>query len=606
MTNNQRRPFRLGLISMPWPLFNRPSLQLGALKAFLQTDCPWIEVKTFHPYLALAKELGTPIYHAISLDNWLSESFYAPILFPGQLRDARQLANTLTKKKEKNPVIDIEAVAASIRRHLDSWLTSNDWQQFDLIGFSVCCNQLLASLAAAKLLKDSHSGIPIVFGGTSCTPGTAQPFQEIAGIDFVINGEGEQPLKNLCEFLSGRKTSLAPPVQLATKETNSPKHDHAGLTQIKDLTRLPMPDFHDYFKEMTALFPDGPFIPILPIEFSRGCWWGKCAFCNLNEQWRGYRFKKHKQLRREIKTLSDTFGSPNFAFADNVLPTKEAHRFFKDMAGADADYHFFAEIRVNQQLDLAVCKQGGLHTVQAGIEALSNSLLKKMGKGTCVLENINAMRQGLELGLEMQGNLIIEFPGSTQNEVDETLINLDFVLPLQPLKPASFFLGHGSPVACNPERYGIDAITSHPNAARLFPRQYLDRMNLLITAYRGDRGRQKKLWGPVRQKIEAWRNFHNQRPQAIQALPPLSYRDAGTYLLIRQELADARVLHHRLRNRSRDIYIYCTTPRSVDTIQTQFPMLKINMLTRFLNELVEKRLMFRDETTCLALAVRRK
>ncbi|HKJ64993.1 MAG TPA: hypothetical protein VJ969_06300, partial [Desulfopila sp.] len=60
---------QVALISMPWSLFNRPSVQLGALKAYLETRSD-VRVDCFHPYLAVARSLGPETYTALSKNSW--------------------------------------------------------------------------------------------------------------------------------------------------------------------------------------------------------------------------------------------------------------------------------------------------------------------------------------------------------------------------------------------------------------------------------------------------------------------------------------------------------------------------------------------------------
>ena len=49
--------FRATLISMPWALFNRPSLQLAALKAYVEREME-AEITTLHPFLHIAAAIG--------------------------------------------------------------------------------------------------------------------------------------------------------------------------------------------------------------------------------------------------------------------------------------------------------------------------------------------------------------------------------------------------------------------------------------------------------------------------------------------------------------------------------------------------------------------
>ena len=56
-----------------------------------------------------------------------------------------------------------------------------------------------------------------------------------------------------------------------------------------DISKLPVPNFDEYF---TYSLNDDYYPPIITVESSRGCFWGKCSFCNLNSQWKNsYREK---------------------------------------------------------------------------------------------------------------------------------------------------------------------------------------------------------------------------------------------------------------------------------------------------------------------------
>ncbi len=44
---------RVLLVSAPWPLFNRPSLPLGALKAYLSKAVPQVQTEACHLFLQM-------------------------------------------------------------------------------------------------------------------------------------------------------------------------------------------------------------------------------------------------------------------------------------------------------------------------------------------------------------------------------------------------------------------------------------------------------------------------------------------------------------------------------------------------------------------------
>lgn len=573
----------IALISMPWSLLNRPSIQLGGLKAYLEErNC--CRVDCHHPYLGAARALGTEAYTTLSANSWAGEALYAGLLFP-ERREQAQHVFEKSCRDTKELVHGFCDFQEALDEHLNTWIDGLELSRYRLIGFSVCFSQLFSSLLAAKKIKRIAPAIPIVFGGSSCCGPMAASLKKIFNqVDHVIDGEGEQQLYNLVSHLAG---------QVVEQENGCLKLDS-----------LPVPDYRPYFSELATLFPGMPFQPRLPVEFSRGCWWNRCTFCNLNVQWHGYRRKSAEKMIETVDTLLARHRSLDFSFCDNALPPGETDAFFAHTAGLGIDLRFFAEIRsISDPEKLSRYRRGGLDSVQVGIESLSRSLLKKMDKGATVIENLAIMKYCAENGITLDGNLIIEFPGSTEEEVEETLKNLEYCLPYHPLSAASFFLGAGSPIAAKPKEYGIRAITAHSYSNKLLPEDIAARLPLPVRDYRGDKTRQRKRWRPVVKMIRSWQDFHRRRKDS--SIPALSYRDGGSFLIIRQERSQAPPLLHRLQGTSRQLYLFCATIRSLTEISEHFPGVQEKSILQFFRDLSKKRLLFREKDTVLSLAIHR-
>lgn len=586
---------RIILISMPWAIFYRPSIQLGALTAYIAWQLPELSLDCLHPYLSVAKTIGFKPYKIISNNPWAGEALYSALLFP----ENKQQAEKLFRRELPELGNCFTRFTSLLEDHFTSWLDRYDFSDCDLLGFSICFSQLTPSLYGASRIKKKHPGIPVAFGGSTCTPTVGTSLLGVfSQVDYMITGEGEKPLLGLLNHLQHQGPM---PADILHRNPGAEIKSFPGNQEEKDLNTLPTPRYDHYFHELAELGLS--FIPELPIEFSRGCWWNKCSFCNLNLQWCGYRFKNHEKMTTEIRTLVRRHQCLDFFFADNALPIKEALTFFQHMAGEEIDLRFFAEIRVPKTgKEYRIYQQGGLQTIQVGIEALSDHLLKRMHKGTSVMDNIYAMKMATSFCIRLEGNLILEFPGSTKQDVLQTLTVLAAILPYRPLQAATFFLGEGSPVSINPEKFGISAITRHPNNRLLFPEKALKKLHLPISGYHGDRMIQRQRWQPVRKSMAAWTAFHDNRKTSSR--PALSLRDGGDFLLLRQERQEQPTLHHRLKGMSRDIYLACDRPVSKKELRQRFKTIKEAQLTAFLGDLCAKRLMYSNATHCLALAVR--
>ncbi|MBW2516424.1 MAG: RiPP maturation radical SAM C-methyltransferase [Deltaproteobacteria bacterium] len=606
---------QIALISTPWPLFNRPSVQLGTLKAYLKTRMPDLQVDIFHFYLQLAEAIGYHLYHEISERTWLAESVYAALLYPR----SRQLAQRLFRKesagKARMQKIDFKALIRKIKKATDRLVHSHDWQTYGLIGFSISLCQLTSALYIIKRLKQACPKVTIVVGG-ALTPAIAAPalLKNFADIDMVVNGEGELPLYHIIQDLE--RSSSGPGRSsiegVFTRQTDAMQPAAAAFAQLKRLDDLPVPDYDAYFSLLKTFEPHKRFFPTLPVEASRGCWWKRsvgpdqltgCAFCNLNLQWEGYRSKTARRIVADIDYLTGRHQTLSVALMDNVLPPKDAHTLFQQVAKLNKDLRLFGEVRATTSLKaLIAMRDCGMREVQIGIEALSSSLLKKLHKGTTAIQNLEIMRNCEALGIRNISNLILHFPGSDQDDVTETLRTLEFARPFYPLKAVRFWLGLESPVWRNPKAYGIKAIFNHRNWSYLFPDNIFRSLPFLIQAYRGDLTYQKKIWKPVQKELSDWHQQYTEIHATQGYGPILSLRDGGDFSIIRQRRYQDEPAVHRLTGASRQIYLFCQQHRPIKAICTAFPHVPADDIAHFLKMMVDKKLMFSEKNQYVSLA----
>jgi hypothetical protein len=289
---------------------------------------------------------------------------------------------------------------------------------------------------------------------------------------------------------------------------------------------------------------------------------------------------------------------------DNLLPLKTSRNIFNRMAKLEKDFRLFGEIRASTPgAVLKAMQTAGMQKVQIGIEALSTRLLKKLNKGTTTIQNIEIMKHCEMMSITNSSNLMLYFPGSDQKDVDETLRNLDFVLWFRPLKIVHFWLGLESPVWQHPENFGLRSVFNHRNYAAIFPPDVFKAMRFMIQSYRGDLGSQRKLWKPVKKKLEDWKKSYEQLHRGPKYENILSFRDGRNFLIIRQKRLNSQSLTHRLEGTSRAIYLFCFRHRSLKKILARFPSLTADRIEPFLKMMVDKKLMFQENDNYLSLAV---
>jgi hypothetical protein len=214
------------------------------------------------------------------------------------------------------------------------------------------------------------------------------------------------------------------------------------------------------------------------------------------------------------------------------------------------------------------------------------------------------MKHCEELGIVNRSNMILHFPGSDAQDIEETMRTLGFAAPFRPMRAVNFWLGLGSPVWKRWRSYGIRSVFNHPNYRRIFPRTVVDGVDFMIQGYRGDLTVQRRLWLPVKQAIRKWKKNYRELHSAPGSGPVLSYRDGGRFMLIRQRRPVEDPMTHRLEGLSREIYLFCSHRRTIGRIRSKFPRIAEDHLLAFLRMMIDKRLIYEENGSCLSLAVR--
>ncbi|MBR9987579.1 MAG: RiPP maturation radical SAM C-methyltransferase [Desulfosarcina sp.] len=603
---------RVLLVSAPWPLFNRPSLPLGALKAYLRKTLPHIQTDACHLFLQVAQALGYDRYQGVSRRVWRAEAVFSALLYPEHAHLAESLY-TRTLKRGDAATDDFQQLVRQVKGVMGGWLQRINWSALDLVGFTISFCQVTASLYLISKIKDICPSLPVVVGGSSFSgERSADLLNVFPHIDYLVVGEGERPLAGLLRHLTAPRPRSIPglPDGLFTADTKPGEMDR--FCQLHRLDRLPAPDYDDYFNMLAGFSPHHRFFPVLPVEASRGCWWhrqdaagqfGGCAFCNLNLQWQGYRTKGAQQVVLEMDYLAQRHQVLSLTFADNAFPMKQASSIFDGIRGLGRDLSIFTELRANTPPSLLrKMKLAGVDTVQVGIEALSSHLLAKMNKGVRVIDNLSLMKHCEALGIVNASNLMLHFPGSDDQDVNETLHSLAFARWYRPLKTVSFWLGLESPTYRFARRFHIRSVFNHPNLKKLFPEPVAANLRFMIQGYRGDRTRQLKLWRTVEKKTRQWQKDYDTLQRQTGGKPALAFRDGGRFIIIDQHLPMQATVRHRLTGISAEIYRYCHIPRALKQVAGMFAAHSPEQIRAFFKSMVKKRLIFEEGDCYLSLA----
>ena len=170
MKKKSDQPHSILLVSAPWPLHNRPSIQLGALKAYLLSRSQDISVTAHHFYLHVAEAIGYGQYEALAERTWLAESIYSALLYPQKKASAEKIFYEETRNISLLRNTDFNSLIRRVEKISTEFIKSVKWNNFFLAGFSVCLCQMTSSLYFIRQIKKKHPSLPVVIGEISITP----------------------------------------------------------------------------------------------------------------------------------------------------------------------------------------------------------------------------------------------------------------------------------------------------------------------------------------------------------------------------------------------------------------------------------------------------
>ena len=297
-----------------------------------------------------------------------------------------------------------------------------------------------------------------------------------------------------------------------------------GSTYIEDLDDLAVPDFEPYFKAMA----DSPFClelsSILLLETARGCWWGDhshCTFCGLNGATMNFRSKSPERVMNEINELSTRWGTTNFSVVDNILDMRYFRTVLPELVKAEEKYDFFWEVKANlSRNQVSLLAQAGVHTVQPGIESLSDEILELMGKGATAVQNVALMKWCAEYGVKPEWNVLYGFPREDPNDYVEMATLATAIHHLQPPSGlGKIRMDRFSPYHNDPAAWDMRNVRPAQPFAYLYPT--VTPAQLMRIAYYfdfdyGDGRNPHDYATPMVRAVETWRRNHS--PGALRLL----------------------------------------------------------------------------------------
>ena len=457
---------QVALVTMPFGYSKFPSIQLGTLARVLKNH--GIGSRSHHFNLLFAHRIGLPLYEVLcEKRGMIGEWLFSSILFRDNPKHARypdvfKPVFESTAQEAGCSTGYLEEICHTIApQFLTEVLTSYDWGQFKVVGFTSTFDQNVASLTLAKLIKELYPGVRIVFGGANFDGEMGlEYFRAFPWIDYVVVGEGEMVFPGLVKnVLRGQEDAL--PAGVAFRKDGEIRFQ-PNTALFSDFSEVGPPDYDDYFDMIRELEGQGStgLNRILLYEGSRGCWWGEkhhCTFCGLNAQSMQFRAKTSEQVAREMDGLSSRYNTTRFRLVDNIIDLKYIDNLFGRFAAGHYDLDVFMETKANlTKQQIRTLAQGGVKCMQPGIESLSAAQLKEMEKGVSPLQNVQCLKWSRYYNLDINWNILLGFPQETDEDYQRQIELIPSLFHLQPPESTGrLWLERFSPYFMRPEDYGV-------------------------------------------------------------------------------------------------------------------------------------------------------
>jgi radical SAM superfamily enzyme YgiQ (UPF0313 family) len=130
-----------------------------------------------------------------------------------------------------------------------------------------------------------------------------------------------------------------------------------------------------------------------------------------------YRTKSPARVLEELRVLARRTGALRSPPRITSLARTSCSRYLPRSPAPDSDYRLFNEIKASVgREELRLMHSAGVRALQPGIESLSTRLLQLMRKGTRASQNVNFLRWARYYGSELYWNVLLGFPGQTQED----------------------------------------------------------------------------------------------------------------------------------------------------------------------------------------------
>tara|TARA_B100000674_G_scaffold498509_1_gene537316 strand:+ start:2226 stop:3572 length:1347 start_codon:yes stop_codon:yes gene_type:complete len=289
-------------------------------------------------------------------------------------------------------------------------------RQVPLVGMTIVDTTVHSSNFLARQIKKLNSDICIIAGGPAmsfkeCRIRLSQDF------DYYLVGEGEEAIVEFLDEYRDINTFQKSTLPQGFHSAKGDLHKDLPLRELSSLELQPKPDFTDF-----ELHPYTE--SALPMISTRSCLF-QCKFCADIHSMGGFRKLSSNQILRDLRQVH-RLGYRKVWMNDLLINgiLRELIEAFERFNSEGCHIEWIALATPNNQLKsewLQSLANSGLHTLNFGLETGSPKIMRAMGKGFNLQQAEAALKRTRQAGIQTQLNVIVGFPGETEEDFQMTL-----------------------------------------------------------------------------------------------------------------------------------------------------------------------------------------
>ncbi len=327
--------------------------------------------------------------------------------------------------------IDVRIVPADMKKL--SWKEIRqevfDFQP-DFVGVTSTTENRFQSFKLIRMVKKAYPQALTILGGPHASMAAEDCVSHIPEIDFVVRGEGENTMIELCKWLEGgKKHGALDSLAGITFRKEGQIHSTPPRAPILNLDDLPFPAFRLIpFEDYSFRFPvpGKGDLSAVNMMTSRGCPFD-CNFCATPINWgRHVRMRSPENVIAEIEQLVERYQSRVIFFFDDTFNAnpKRVEQICDLLLERKLDVYWKCDVRMDliSKPLLAKMKEAGLFHLSFGLESGSERIRNQIiNKKVDVKDLHNLIRWCQELDIVPNVFFIFSHPTETWEEAQETI-----------------------------------------------------------------------------------------------------------------------------------------------------------------------------------------